>query len=257
LSIVLLLIFVVMMLARYIAARAERFGQELTGGIGRVLRDGEGMRFSWRGPREVRELGEQLTALAHTHAEHLRAAREHTRELERSNRYKSEFLANVSHELRTPLNSILLLSKMLADRASPGCPAAARQAQVIHEAGRDLRTMIDNILDISRIEAGQVAVSLEWVDAAPLLEELIELVSPQFAAKGLALTWRSPPSAPARIYSDRDKLRQILKNFLSNAVKFTEQGGVTLRASAAAPTPAAGGARVTDTGIGIPRTSRR
>ena len=251
-SIVLALIVVVMILARSIAARAERFGQELTNGIGRVLRDGEGMRFAWRGPREIRDLGEQLSALAQTHVEHLRVAQEHTEELERSNRYKSEFLANVSHELRTPLNSILLLSKMLADQQSGVTPQQRRQAQVIHEAGRDLHAMIDNILDISRIEAGQVAVNLEWVALPPLAEELIELVAPQLSAKGLALHLEVSADAPARIYSDREKLRQILKNFLANAVKFTEHGGVTLEVARGPDADLPVALAVTDTGIGIP-----
>ena len=114
-------------------------------------------------------MGEQLTALAETHAEHLRGARDHTRELEQSNRYKSEFLANVSHELRTPLNSILLLSKMLADDKA-GLDTAQQPPGAGHSRGRaDLRTLIDNILDISRIEAGQVTLTLEWVDLRRML----------------------------------------------------------------------------------------
>ena len=218
------------MMARWIASRAEHFGQVLTKGLGRVLRDGEMVRFDWRGPREVKELGDQLTTLAETHVEHLHAARAHTRELEQSNRYKSEFLANVSHELRTPLNSILLLSKMLADQRAGLSPVQQSQARVIHEAGRDLRTMIDNILDISRIDAGQVAINLEWIELRPLLQNLITLVLPQFEHKGLALRLQLGERVPERIYSDRDKLRQILKNFLSNAAKFTDRGSVTLEA---------------------------
>jgi len=251
-SIVLLLILVVMIMARFIAGKAERFGQELTKGVSRVLRDGKPMRFAWKGPREVQELGDQLTALAETHVEHLRAAREHTRELEQSNRYKSEFLANVSHELRTPLNSILLLSKMLADRQSGLSSQQQRQAQVIHEAGRDLRTMIDNILDISRIEAGQVTVNLEWIALRPLAVELMELVAPQFDDKGLALRLETAAGAPDEIYSDRDKLRQILKNFLSNAAKFTDQGGVTLSIGRGPDGLCPVTLSVADTGIGIP-----
>jgi len=252
-SIVLLLIFAVMILARYIAARAERFGQVLTKGLSRVLRDGQAMRFAWKGPREVQELGDQLTVLSETHVEHLRAAREHTRELEQSNRYKSEFLANVSHELRTPLNSILLLSKMLADRQSGLSSQQQRQAQVIHEAGRDLRAMIDNILDISRIEAGQVTLNLEWIALRPLAVELIELVAPQFEDKGLALRLEMSADAPDEIYSDRDKLRQILKNFLSNAAKFTDQGGVDLSIRRGSEGLCPVSISVSDTGIGIPR----
>lgn len=252
LSIILILVVVVLILARWIAARAEHFGQVLTGGIRQILHDGKPLRFHWRGPREVGELGDQLTALAQTHAEHLRASREHTKELERSNRYKSEFLANVSHELRTPLNSILLLSKMLSGQGSGLTEGQRRQAQVIHEAGKDLRTMIDNILDISRIEAGHVATHLEWVELPPVLEELVELMAPVVADKPVRLSLEIDPGAPRRIFSDRDKLRQILKNFLSNAAKFTKAGRVTLSLG---PRPSPDHAlviSVADTGIGIP-----
>ncbi|EXJ17208.1 ATP-binding response regulator [Imhoffiella purpurea] len=252
LSIIFVLIVVVMILARLIATRLEHFGHELTGGIGLILREGRPLRFSWHGPREIRELARQLTALADTHAEHLRAEQAHTRELERSNRYKSQFLANVSHELRTPLNSILLLSKMLAAETSGLNPSQRRQAQVIHEAGRDLRTMIDNILDISRIEAGHVGIALDWVEVRPMLEELIEMVSPMLTGKPVELTLAIDPRAPERIYTDRDKLRQILKNFLSNAVKFTDAGRVGVGVERA-PDPARPLALVvSDTGIGIP-----
>ncbi|MEY6433698.1 ATP-binding protein [Thioalkalicoccus limnaeus] len=252
LSIVLVLVGVVMILARWIAARAERFGHELTGGIGRILRDGEPLRFDWRGPREIRQLGEQLTALAGTHAEHLRAARTYTREIERSYRYKSEFLANISHELRTPLNSILLLSKLLADRQSGLDPEQQRQAQVIHEAGCDLRAMIDSILDISLIEAGRVRIEADWIELGALVEELLVLVAPQFAAKDLALRFEPGDLGPAWVFSDRDKLRQILKNFLSNAAKFTDRGEVVVAIETSEDRDRPIAIRVSDTGIGIP-----
>ena len=251
LSIILVLVLVVLLMAHWLANRAERFGKELTSGIEAIVRNREPQWFNWKGPREVRELGHQLNALAQHHTEHIALEREHTRELEQSNRYKSEFLANVSHELRTPLNSILLLSKMLAAAESGLDNEQRRQAQVINEAGRDLRTMIDNILDISRIEAGPVTVSLEWVEIAPMLTELAELMRPPMIQKGLALHLDITPEAPERIYTDRGKLRQILKNFLSNAGKFTDAGSVTITASAGtAERPLA--IAVTDTGIGIP-----
>lgn len=253
LSIIFLLVAVVMVLARWIATRAERFGQELTGGIGHILRDGRPLRFSWRGPREIHELGEQLTTLAETHAEHLRAAQAHARELEISNRYKSQFLTNVSHELRTPLNSILLLSKMLGAETSGLNAGQRRQAQVIHEAGRDLRTMIDNILDISQIEAGHVSVTLDWVELRPMLEELLELVGPMLTDKPVELTLTVDPQAVLRLYTDRDKLRQIIKNFLSNAVKFTDRGQVTVMVESRAETQRPVAISVVDSGIGIPQ----
>ncbi|QIK37870.1 response regulator [Caldichromatium japonicum] len=253
LSIIALLFMAVMVLARWIAARVEQFGHELLGGVRRILSEGQPLQFSWSGPRELQELGEQLTTLAATHAEHLQAVRAHTHELEQSNRYKSQFLANVSHELRTPLNSILLLSKMLSAEGSGLSPAQRRQAQVIHEAGRDLCDMIDNILDISRIEAGQLALNIEPVELCPLLEDLIELFSPQLADKPVELILRLDPNLPDLIETDRDKLRQILKNFLSNAIKFTERGEVRLEASLFPGMPKPLVLSVIDTGIGIPR----
>ena len=250
-TVVLPMTLLVMVMARWIAAGVERFGQTLARELGKVLRNGERIRFDWRGPRELKELGEQLTALAEVHVDHLQRAREHTRELEQSNRYKSEFLANVSHELRTPLNSILLLSKMLAEPHAGLPPDQQHQARVIHAAGRDLRTMIDNILDISRMEAGQVALSLEWLELRPLLHELIQLVLPQFEAKGLTLELAIEEPVPEHVYSDRDKLRRILKNFLSNAAKFTGQGYVVLQAQWSANAAAPLVLSVSDTGIGI------
>jgi len=256
LAIVLALIIAILLMARWVALRAERLGAELTDGISRMLRNEDtNVRFSWRGSEELRTLGENLSQLAESHARHNQALRQHARDLEQSNRYKSEFLANVSHELRTPLNSILLLSKMLADSREGLTPEQVKQARVIHQAGSDLRSLIDNILDISRIEAGQAQLHLESFELQPLVAELMELVKPQFDQKGLSLELKIDPSAPERIISDREKLGQILKNFLSNAVKFTEHGGALILLSgnrgadqAACPLRIA----VSDTGIGIP-----
>lgn len=249
-AVILVLILAVLIMAGWITRRLELMGRELTTGVDRVVRSGEGVHFAWRGPQEVRAFGDQLTALAKTHVEYLRGARAHTLELERSNRYKSEFLANVSHELRTPLNSILLLSKMLADDKAGLSTPQQRQARVINAAGHDLLALIDNILDISRIEAGRVTLNLEWIDPRVMTEEVLELVSPQFADKGLTLRLDVTEVAPVRIYSDSAKVRQILKNFLANAVKFTEKGGATVTIDRASQGDLV--LIVTDTGIGIP-----
>ncbi|HFD81452.1 MAG TPA: response regulator, partial [Gammaproteobacteria bacterium] len=215
----------------------------------------EPVRFSWKRPEELRVLARNLTRLAERHAADASALRSHARELEESNRYKSEFLANVSHELRTPLNSILLLSKMLAGASDRLSPEQLQQADVIHEAGKDLRTLIDSILDLSRIEAGKASLKIGTVDLKALLGEIFQLMHPQFDEKGLRLELDIESEAPSTIETDHEKLRQILINFLSNALKFTERGDVVLRLSRnegedAAPRPLA--ISVSDSGIGIP-----
>jgi len=255
LSIVLALIIAVWFAARMIARRADRLGKELTDGIQRTLENEEPVTFSWRGPRELRQLGENLSRLSAEHGQNSRNLRAHARELEESSRYKSQFLANVSHELRTPLNSILLLSKMLSDEASGLESEQREKARVIHEAGSDLQALIDNILDLSRIEAGKSTLDIEPVQLKPLLEELTTLVRPQFEAAALWLKLEIAPDAPEQITTDPNKVRQIIKNFLSNAVKFTEQGGALLQLRAITPTPVCDcrlSISVKDTGIGIP-----
>jgi signal transduction histidine kinase/ActR/RegA family two-component response regulator len=249
------LLLVVFVVARMIALRAERLGNELTDGISQVLERDEPVSFSWRRPQELHELGENLTRLAQTHAEHNKALYEYAQELEASNRYKSEFLANVSHELRTPLNSILLLSKMLADcgegnLSGEGC----RQARIIHAAGSDLKALIDNILDLSRIEARQMTLVPETIYLRRLLDDILELLKPQFDEKHLQLTLEVGADVPETIVSDSEKLRQILVNFLSNAVKFTREGGIVVSLQRSSNYPVA--ISVTDTGIGIPADKR-
>ena len=244
----------VFIIARIIAIRMESVSSELTDGITQVLEKDKAVKFSWERPEELRELGKNLTSLAEKHANDTSALRSHAQQLEESYRYKSEFLANVSHELRTPLNSILLLSKMMAT-GSEMSAEHIQQAQVIHDAGRDLRTLIDTILDLSRVEAGKATVTTETVDLTVLLSEVHELMRPQFDEKKLELDLVIEQDTPVSLVTDGEKLRQILVNFLSNALKFTERGGATLRLSRntgqyAAPCPLA--ISVRDSGIGIP-----
>jgi signal transduction histidine kinase/ActR/RegA family two-component response regulator len=254
------LLLVVFVVARLIAVRSERLGRELTDGISRVLESDELVSFSWQRPEELHALGNNLTRLARTHSEHSRALREYAAELEASNRYKSEFLANVSHELRTPLNSILLLSKMLSESSAEKLSQEeSRQARVIHDAGTDLKALIDNILDLSRIEARQMTLVPEQVELRRLLDNVLELLKPQLDEKHLDLQLEIAADAPQTIVSDSEKIRQILINFLSNAVKFTATGGITVRLGSGADQqgryyPVA--VSVTDTGIGIPAEKR-
>jgi len=250
------LLVVVFIVARLIAVKTERLGRELTDRISRVLERNEEVKFSWRQPQELNELGNNLTRLAAIHSANTRAMNNYARELEESNRYKSEFLANVSHELRTPLNSILLLSKMLAegDVRQQLKPEQAHQAKVIHNAGTDLKALIDNILDLSRIEARHMTLIAEPVRLQEVIDSVLELMKPQMDEKHLELIREIDADVPGTITTDSEKLRQILINFLSNAVKFTAQGTITVRLK---PGPEHDGVHypvrisVTDTGIGI------
>jgi CheY-like chemotaxis protein/signal transduction histidine kinase len=173
-------------------------------------------------------------------------------QLEAASRYKSEFLANMSHELRTPLNSSLILSKLLADnREETLTEEQVRYAQSIQASNNDLLALINDILDLSKIEAGHLQVTPEPVLLAELLATLRTAFEPLVAQKGLRFTVEAAPGAPERLVTDAQRLRQVLKNLLGNAVKFTEAGEVALRVAAA-------GERVRfevrDTGIGIAKS---
>lgn len=226
--VVVVLLAVAWLVARFFAHYVDRLGQDLTNGISRLLEQDEKVDFTWTWSEELRQLGDKLTRLASAHVNNNKRLLQNAQELERSNRYKSEFLANVSHELRTPLNSIHLLSKMLADKKS-GLPAdKAEQAKVIHQASCDLKMLIDDILDLSKIEAKRAALNLENVNLETLLQDVIKLMLPQFEQKKLYLKLEISEQAQLIMNTDPDKLRQVLKNFLSNALKFTGQGGVVV-----------------------------
>ncbi|MGN7838949.1 response regulator [Stenotrophomonas sp. 22385] len=177
---------------------------------------------------------------------------QNSRELEASSRYKSEFLANMSHELRTPLNSALILAKLLADNKDGTLTAEqVKYAQAIHSSNNDLLALINDILDLSRIEAGHVELAEENLAVSSVLQRLKETFEPLAAQKGLALDIRADTDAPSQLVADGQRLQQILKNLLANAVKFTEHGSVSLvvRGNGAGRVQFA----VTDTGIGIPQ----
>ena len=255
-GVVLLLVVSTLLVARWFANRTERFGSELLDGIRRMLQKEEAVRFSWGGSSEMKQLGDDLSQLAETHARNVRNLRAHARELEQSNRFKSEFLANVSHELRTPLNSILLLSKLLSENGASTPEERRQRAGVIHEASKDLRALIDDILDLSRIEAGRLELHVERVDLHQLIDDVVALLRPQFDNRGLYMRVSLADDAERYIRTDRDKVRQVLKNFLANAVKFTHVGGVEVSLQPA-PAPYRVNITVTDTGVGIATDQHR
>ena len=171
-------------------------------------------------------------------------------DLERANQYKSEFLANMSHELRTPLNSSLILAKILADnRGGNLSPEQVKFAQTISAAGNDLLAIINDILDLSKIEAGKVELAPEPVVLAALLDALLKQFQPIAQNRRLGLTVTVDPGTPERLESDPLRLGQILRNLISNALKFTEEGAVTVRVYSESADIVAFAVR--DSGIGI------
>ncbi|MFF3425044.1 HAMP domain-containing protein [Streptomyces sp. NPDC002602] len=196
---------------------------------------------------------------------------ERAEQLAVSMRYKSEFLANMSHELRTPLNSLLILAKLLADNADENLsPKQVEFAETIHGAGSDLLQLINDILDLSKVEAGKMDVSPTRIALVQLVDYVEATFRPLTAEKGLDFSVRVSPELPATLHTDEQRLLQVLRNLLSNAVKFTDGGAVELvirPAGADVPTAIreqlleAGSLReadadliafsVTDTGIGI------
>jgi CheY-like chemotaxis protein/CHASE3 domain sensor protein len=171
-------------------------------------------------------------------------------DLERVNQYKSEFLANMSHELRTPLNSSLILAKLLSEN-KPGNLNAdqVKFAETIYAAGNDLLTLINDVLDLSKIEAGKIELSVAPVEIEGLVRGVTQHFESLAREKDLRFAAEIDAQAAQSIETDRQRLEQILKNLLSNAIKFSDQGEVVLTVS-----PAQGGGvvfRVRDTGIGI------
>ncbi|MBX3637536.1 MAG: PAS-domain containing protein, partial [Rubrivivax sp.] len=177
----------------------------------------------------------------------LRAARD---EAERASRAKSEFLSAMSHELRTPMNAILGFAQLLdTDRAQPLTDRQHEQVQQILRAGTHLLHLINDVLDLARVEAGKQAISLEPVALAPLLDECLDLVRPLAAARRVVLHARAPGDGEGHVRADRTRLKQVLLNLLSNAIKYNREGGeVRLLCGGDARTLRLG---VSDTGPGL------
>jgi HAMP domain-containing protein/signal transduction histidine kinase/CheY-like chemotaxis protein len=197
------------------------------------------------------------------------ALEERAQQLALSSKYKSEFLANMSHELRTPLNSLLILAKMLAENGDRNLsPQQVEFAENIHSAGADLMTLINDILDLSKIESGTIQVEVDACALGDLAADQRRAFGEVARQKDLAFEVRVEEGVPQAIYTDGRRVQQILKNLLSNAFKFTERGRVSLairraRSGWSVDREALGAADtviafdVIDTGIGIPRDKQR
>ena len=181
---------------------------------------------------------------------------EKAEQLALTSKYKSQFLANMSHELRTPLNSLLILSRQLAENAEANLTdKQIRYAETIRQAGTDLMTLINEILDLAKIESGTMAVEIGAVRFSNLRDYVDQTFRQVAEEKGLQFSGELDESVPGTIETDDMRLRQVLRNLLSNAIKFTERGRVKLRLSRAAPDVIA--FAVSDTGIGIPQDKQR
>jgi len=198
-----------------------------------------------------------------------RALEDKAKELALTSKYKSEFLANMSHELRTPLNSILVLGQQLSDNPDHNLtPKQVEYARTIHGAGTDLLNLISDILDLSKIESGTVSVEAEEVFFASLLEMVARPFRHEAENRRLSFEIHADPGLDRSLVTDSKRLQQVLKNLLSNAFKFTEQGGVRLSVRAAEGGWSEDHAilrraasvvafEVADTGIGIPHEKQR
>jgi signal transduction histidine kinase/CheY-like chemotaxis protein len=204
--------------------------------------------------RQAEELQSQQEVLQQTNEE----LEEKARELVLTSKYKSQFLANMSHELRTPLNSILILAKLLAEKKNKMTPEKEREyAQNIHNSGTDLLNLIDEILDLSKVEAGRIELDIEKVNISEIIDNLRSLFNEIANNKSIDFEILHQNTIFALpFYTDKQRLGQILRNLLSNAFKFTGKGGkVTVNIDLAAPGSLA--FSVTDTGIGIPEDKQK
>ena len=207
-----------------------------------------------RHQEELQELVDERTDQLRREVENHAAARAVA---ERASRAKSDFLATMSHEIRTPMTGMLGMLRVLKDEAQD--PEQMRRLSTASGAGEALLGILNSILDYSKVEAGMIAVDAEAFRLDELLERIVGLMKPSADEKGLALDLSLSPAASARVSGDAGKIRQIVFNLVSNAIKFTPSGRVTVTAE----TEPAGAGRqrvrieVADTGIGIPPAARK
>ena len=207
---------------------------------------------------ELEEKQESLKAQATELIASQKELEESAKELTQTSQYKSDFLANMSHELRTPLNSLLILSKILADNKQGNLtPEQVEEASIIHQGGQSLLELINDIMDLSKVEAGKLDLCFEAVSLINVGHNLEALFIPIANEKNIDFTISLHPSLPDLVQTDQKRVEQVLKNFLSNAFKFTKQGSVSLTIF---PTEfnaeGAIGFTVADSGIGIPTSKQ-
>ncbi|MGB0942855.1 MAG: response regulator [Marinomonas sp.] len=208
---------------------------------------------------ELEEKQESLTIQAQELMISKKELEESALELTQASKYKSEFLANMSHELRTPLNSLLILSKILAENKRGNLTSdQVEEASIIHKSGQSLLELINDIMDLSKVEAGMLDICIETTSLNGICHSLESLFMPISKDRNIGFSIALDPALSDQIQTDQKRVEQVLKNFLSNAFKFTKQGEVKLDIGS---TELEGSPAVifsvTDTGIGIPLSKQK
>jgi len=212
---------------------------------------------------ELEEKNESLQRQKREIEEARKEVEQKAEQLTIASKYKSEFLANMSHELRTPLNSLLILSSMLADNKEGNLTDSQQEsAEVINKSGKDLLQLINEILDLSKIEAGRMDINIEKIPIQEIADSIRNNFKHMLDEKGLAFEIKIDSRVPEYIMNDNQRLHQIIKNLMSNAIKFTKQGGITVEIKLPAENTKftksglqaakSFAISITDSGIGIP-----
>lgn len=241
-----LMLMLVVVIAVWLASLLTRNVTDLMKGLARIEAGDLSFRFQRGGNDELGHLNRSLNHMADSVQSSLEQSEAARQQAEENSQMKSDFVANVSHELRTPLNGILGFSEIILEDAKD--EETREFAQTIHQSGQHLLSVVNDMLDVAKIEAGHMTLDQQCVDIRPLLDELIMLHTASAQQKSLHLYADLAADLPTQMRTDPTRLRQVINNLLSNAVKFTSVGHVTLSAKWTGQELVIG---VRDTGPGI------
>ncbi|BDU59006.1 hypothetical protein LMORI2_19880 [Limnohabitans sp. MORI2] len=240
------MLILVLVVAIWLASVLTRRVTDLVGGLARIEAGDLSFRFERGANDELGHLNHSLNHMADSVQSSLEQSEAARRQAEENSQMKSDFVANVSHELRTPLNGILGFSEIILEDAKDS--ETREFAQTIHQSGQHLLSVVNDMLDVAKIEAGHMTLECVAVDVRTLLDEVALLHTNCAIQKGLQLNAQLADNLPERMYTDPTRLRQVINNLLSNAVKFTNAGNITLTADWMGEALVVG---VRDTGPGI------
>lgn len=246
-SATLLMVFLVVVIAIWLASMLTRRITDLIGGLTRIESGQFGYRFKCESKDELGKLSDSLNTMTRSVEESFKRLDEARLQAEENSRLKSNFVASMSHELRTPLNGILGFAEMIRDDAQN--EDTRDYADTIYQSGQHLLTLVNDVLDIAKIESGNMTLEHIPFAISPLLREMATLHTAPAQQKGLQLITEFDPALPDTLTGDPTRLRQVIHNLMSNAVKFTQQGEVQLAARIEGENIVI---EVRDTGPGIP-----